>query len=92
MLRKDIISVIGDKYYTYTMGSEAGEFFYKREFEKLGKNWDDIKIKNSFETKRDSFYTDLDIRMVNPDKKLTICIETKVDFKNLEYVLVIKNN
>jgi len=81
MLRKDIISVIGDKYYTYTMGSEAGEFFYKREFEKSGKNWDDIKIKNSFETKRDSFYTDLDIRMVNPDKKLTICIETKVDFK-----------
>lgn len=81
MLRKDIIDVIGAKYYTYTIGSEEGEFFYKSEFEKQGKNWDNIRIKNSFETKRDSYYMDLDVRMVNPDKKLTLCIETKVDFK-----------
>ena len=87
MLRKDIISLIGEEFYTYTIDSEAGEFFYKKEFEKIGKDWDSIKIKNSFETKRDSYYTDLDIRMVNEKKKLSICIETKVDYKKSKQAL-----
>lgn len=87
MLRKDIISLIGEEFYTYTIDSEAGEFFYKREFEKIGKDWTKIRIKNSFESKRDSYYTDLDIRMVNEKKRLSICIETKVDYKKSNQAL-----
>ena len=76
-----------EEFYTYTIDSEAGEFFYKKEFEKIGKDWDSVKIKNSFETKRDSYYTDLDIRMVNEKKKLSICVETKVDYKKSKVAL-----
>ena len=86
MLRPDIINLIGREFYTYSIESEEGEFLYKREFEKIGKNWDDIKIKNSFE-KKESFYTDLDVRMVNKDKSLTICIETKTDYKKSKVAL-----
>lgn len=87
MLRQDIIDVIGREFYTYSIESEEGEFFYKKEFEKIGKNWDDLKIKNTFETKRDSYYTDLDIRLVNISKNLTICIETKTDYKKSKLAL-----
>ena len=86
MLRPDIINLIGREFYTYSIESEEGEFLYKREFEKIGKNWDDIKIKNPFE-KKESFYTDLDVRMVNKDKSLTICIETKTDYKKSKVAL-----
>lgn len=81
MLRDDIIAVIGREYRTYTTASEHGEFLYKNEFLKQGKDWDQIKIKNLHEKKKESYYSDLDIRFVNKKRKLTICVETKVNYK-----------
>lgn len=81
MQRTDIVSLIGKKYHTYTIMTEKGEFSYKSEFEKIGKNWEEIRIKNPYKKEKDSYYQDLDIRFVNKEKKITICVETKVDFK-----------
>lgn len=81
MLRNDIIDTIGRKFFTASITSEEGEFFYSDEFRKIGKDWDSIKIKNIYETKRDSFYKALDIRFLNKERKLTICVETKKDYK-----------
>lgn len=81
MLRNDIINTIGREFLTASATSEEGEFFYNDEFQKIGKDWDSIKIKNIHETKRDSFYRALDIRFLNKEQKLTICIETKKDYK-----------
>ena len=80
MIRQDIIDVIGKEYLIYTIGSEHNEFCYDVEFKSLGKNWDNIKIKNSH-SKKESYYKNLDIRIVNKAKNLTICIETKTDYK-----------
>lgn len=80
MLRDEIIDVIGREYRTYTIGSEQGEFFYKTEFQAQGKDWDSIKIRNT-DSKKESYYTDLDIRFEDKKRKLTVCVETKVDYK-----------
>ena len=80
MIRQDIIDIIGKDYLTYTIKSEHNEFCYDVEFKKLDKDWDKIKIRNTY-SKKESYYKGLDIRLVNKEKNLTICIETKTDYK-----------
>ena len=86
MLRDDIIDVIGKKYRTYTIGSEHGEYFYKQELLAKGKDWDSIRVLNNDKGK-ESYYSDLDIRFEDPKRNLTICVETKVDFKKSKKAL-----
>lgn len=81
MIRQDIINVIGGEYLTYTISSEHNEFCYDKEFKKIGKDWDAIKIQNSF-SKKTSYYKNLDIRLVNGKRNLSICIETKTNCKD----------
>lgn len=74
MIRQDIIDTIGGGFLTYTIDSEYNEFCYDTEFKSLGKDWDKIKILNTY-SKKVSYYKSLDIRLVNVAKRLTICIE-----------------
>ncbi|QCD44376.1 N-6 DNA methylase [Campylobacter mucosalis] len=80
MIRQDIINTIGGGFLTYSTHSEHNEFCYDIEFKSLGKDWDKIKIRNAY-SKKESYYKSLDIRLVNEAKKLSICIETKSDYK-----------
>ncbi|MDD7599344.1 MAG: N-6 DNA methylase [Campylobacter sp.] len=80
MIRQNIIDVVGVEYLTYTTNSEHNEFCYDVEFKAIGKNWDNIKILNKF-SKKESYYKSLDIRLVHKVKNLSICIETKTDYK-----------
>lgn len=80
MIRQDIIDIIGVEYLVYTTNSEHNEFCYDTEFKAIGKNWDNIKIRNEF-SKKESYYKSLDIRLVNQAKNLSICVETKTDYK-----------
>lgn len=69
MERHKIIEIVGSWYLTSNV--ENDEFSYKKEYSRVGKDFQAVKVKR---------YEKLDIRFVDPATRTAVLIETKVDF------------
>ncbi|MCV3398528.1 SAM-dependent methyltransferase [Campylobacter lari] len=73
--RNAIINTIGEKYLSSNV--ENGEFSYQKAFNIINKKFDELKIKRQ---KNKTYYTNVDLRFVDIESKITILVETKQDF------------
>lgn len=78
--REDIVNAIGSKYRTLTPTTELGEWAYPLEFKRAGLKFNSIQSSKSTRT-----YSNLDLRFVDTNARVSVLVETKVNFMdNLE--------